>query len=179
MPYHFALLSALAVTSVAAFSDWRTGKIPDVLTLGTLAAAPIAQAALAYVEDTTAIAALYGFAVSILGAAAGGILPFLLLRAGGMSGGDVKLFCALGALAGPVFAVHAVTYAMVAALVQGLSLVARRKSVGATWRNVRALWSRPLVRRAHAEKEPLPALTTMRLALSTFLGTCVATSVLW
>jgi prepilin peptidase CpaA len=179
VPYHFALLSALAMTSVAAFSDWRTGKIPDVLTLGALAGAPVAQAALAYLEDTTAIAALYGFAGAILGAAAGGILPFLLLRAGGMSGGDVKLFCALGAITGPAFAIHAVTYAMVAALVQGLVLVARRKSMRSTWCNVRALWRRPVVGRARAEQEPLPAMTTMRLALSTFLGTCVATSVLW
>ena len=179
MPYHLSLLVALAVALAAAVADWKTGEIPDRLTLGMLAAAPFAHALGSYAGEPTAVSAVHGFAASILGAAAGGVLPWLLLRAGGMSGGDVKLFLALGAITGPGFAVHAVTYALVVALAQGLVLVARRHAVRSTLRNVRALLNRPLARRANAEKTPLPAMTTMRLAFSIFLGTCMAAAVLW
>jgi prepilin peptidase CpaA len=179
VPYHLALLAALAVTFVAAASDWKTGKIPDQLTLGALAAAPLAHAALAFGAEPAAMSALHALALAMLGAAAAGVLPFLLLRAGGMSGGDVKLFLAVGAITGPGFAVHAVTYALVAALAQGLVLIARRKAFRSTGRNVLALVSRPLARGRAAERAPISAMTSMPLAVSIFLGTCAATALLW
>jgi prepilin peptidase CpaA len=182
VPYRLSLVIALAVTLAATLSDWKTGKIPDRLTLATLALAPLIHAAFGYEGDPRAMAALRGFAGSILGAAAAGVLPFLVLRAGGMGGGDVKLFFALGAITGPSFAVHAMTYAMMVALVQGLLLVGRRNALQSTWRNVLALVNRPLVsrsRRQGAEVPPARAMTTMRLAFSIFLGTCLASAALW
>jgi prepilin peptidase CpaA len=176
MPYHVAWLVALTVALLAAILDGRTGRIPDRLTVGMLAAAPVAHAAAAYVADPTAMTAVQAALASVLGAAAGGVLPYLLLRAGGIGGGDVKLFLAVGAIAGVSFAVHAVTYAMLLALAQGLLLVARRRALRSTGRNVLALFKRPLRRNAET---PLPTMTTMRLALSIFLGTCVATVMLW
>jgi prepilin peptidase CpaA len=179
VPYHLSLSLALAVALAAAVTDWKTGAIPDRLTLGALAAAPVAHTLGSYVGDPSVESAVRGFAASILGAAAAGVLPWLLLRAGGMSGGDVKLFSALGAITGPGFAVHAVTYALVVALVQGLAVVVRRGAVRSTLRNVRALVSRPIVRRGNTENTPPPAMTTMRLAFSIFLGSCMAAAVLW
>ncbi|HMI83527.1 MAG TPA: A24 family peptidase [Polyangiaceae bacterium] len=182
MPYHLCLVLALVVTLVAAVSDWKTGKIPDRLTLGALAAAPLLHALFSYADDATAMGAIRGVAGSVLGAAAAGVLPFLLLRAGGMGGGDVKLFAAVGAITGPSFAVHVVTYAMLVALAHGLLIVARRKALRSTGRNVLALVNRPLRRPRStegAEKPGFVAMTTIRLASSIFLGTCMASAVLW
>ena len=36
------LVAAVLVTAVAAWTDWRTGKIPNWLTLGALGCAPVA-----------------------------------------------------------------------------------------------------------------------------------------
>ena len=177
MPFHLSLTAALAITLAAALFDWKKGTIPDRLTLGMLVAAPIAHAAWSYHVDAGAMSAVRGGAGSLLGAAAAGVLPFLLFRAGGVGGGDVKLFLALGAITGPGFAVHAVTYAMVAALLQGVALVVRRNALGDTWRNVLVLFRR--VRGRGAEKVPSSSMTTMRLALSIFVGTCWAGAVLW
>jgi prepilin peptidase CpaA len=179
VPYHLAIVMALAVTSAGALADWKTGKIPDRLTLGTIVAAPIVHAAWSFGSEPTAVAVILGLVGSVLGAFAAGVLPYLLLRAGGMSGGDVKLFVAMGATGGPGFAVHAVTYAMVVALAQGLALVARHNALRSTGRNVLALFQRPLARRSAVEAGAMPTMTTMRLAPSIFLGTCIAAAILW
>jgi prepilin peptidase CpaA len=177
--YHLSLLLALAVTLTAAVSDWKTGKIPDALTLGMLVAAPIAHGALAYASDGTAMTAIQGASASMLGAIVAGVLPYLVLRAGGMGGGDVKLFLAVGAITGPGFAAHAVTYAMAVALIAGLTLIVRRDTIRPTYRNVLALLRRPMATRDGAQKATPMPMTTMRMAFSIFVGTCLASAVLW
>jgi prepilin peptidase CpaA len=179
VPYHLSLAAAVAIALAGALFDWRTGKIPDRLTLGMLLVAPIAHAAWAYDVDPVAMSALRGCASSLLGAAAGGVLPFLLLRAGGVGGGDVKLCLALGAITGPGFAFHAVTYAMIAALAHGLALVVRRNALGETWRNVLRLFQWGRGRRRGNDSVPSASMTTMRFAFSILVGTCWAGAVLW
>jgi prepilin peptidase CpaA len=79
------------VCLVAALYDWRSGKIPNWLTLPPLVVAPLCYAL---------VQGWSGAASSLLGLAVCGATPYLLFARGAMGGGDVKLFAALGAIAG-------------------------------------------------------------------------------
>jgi prepilin peptidase CpaA len=82
---------ALGVATTAAVSDWRRGEIPNWLTLPPIVAAPLAYG-LAFGLEL----ALHSLAATFLSA----LVPYLLFRRGGIGGGDVKLFGALGAITG-------------------------------------------------------------------------------
>lgn len=82
---------ALCVAATAAFCDWRRGEIPNWLTLPPIAGAPLAYGLVFGLEF-----ALHSLAASFLSA----LVPYLLFRRGGMGGGDVKAFGALGAITG-------------------------------------------------------------------------------
>ena len=88
---HIAVSYALLLSAAAAISDWRSGTIPNWLTLPPLVLAPIG----------------YGFAFgpssaahSLAASLVSGAIPYFLFRRHAMGGGDVKLFAALGALTG-------------------------------------------------------------------------------
>ena len=82
---------ALGVATIAAFCDWRRGEIPNWLTLPPIVAAPLTYGVAFGLEF-----ALHSLAASFLSA----LVPYLLFRRGGMGGGDVKVFGALGAITG-------------------------------------------------------------------------------
>src|SRR5687767_10166147 len=82
---------AVGLAAAAAITDWRTGRIPNWLTLPPLVAAPVAY---------VAAAGLDGLLPSLLGMLVCGAPPYILFRRGAMGGGDVKLLAAVGAVAG-------------------------------------------------------------------------------
>jgi len=82
---------ALGVATSAAYCDWRRGQIPNWLTLPPIAVAPLAYG----------LAFGPGYAIRSLSATAlSAFVPYLVFRRGGMGGGDVKVFGALGAITG-------------------------------------------------------------------------------
>lgn len=83
------------VTLLAALFDHRTGRIPNALTLGALAAAP-ALHALSVARPFALEAAGWSLGAGAICAAA----PFALYELGWVGGGDVKLVAAIGALGG-------------------------------------------------------------------------------
>jgi prepilin peptidase CpaA len=93
-------MAALIATGIAAIIDLRTGHIPNRLTLGAFALGVGGHVIPALAHGGLAGAAT-AFAETMIGAALGGAVPFLLWRMGALGGGDVKLFAALGALLGP------------------------------------------------------------------------------
>ena len=88
MPMLGGLLAALLVLP-AAWCDWRSGRIPNLLTYAGL----LLAAANAALGDTAVNAAIIGFAAGFLPA-------FLLFACGSLGGGDVKLLGAVGGLVG-------------------------------------------------------------------------------
>lgn len=82
---------SLSIAAVAAISDWRSGTIPNWLTLPPIAGAPLVYGvSLGFAHALQCLAAIF----------LSGIGPYLLFRRGGMGGGDVKLFAAIGAATG-------------------------------------------------------------------------------
>jgi len=100
----------IVFTSVAAVTDWRTRRIPNWLTVSSLALGTGLQAWLGGWAGLQS--AGYGLGVAL---AIG--LPLYLLR--GLGGGDVKMMAAAGAITGPmnflyIFLINAVLGGVVA-----------------------------------------------------------------
>ncbi len=105
--------AALLLCGIAAWTDFRSGRIPNRITVSGLG---------------------IGLVVGLLGGGAGGLLvaviaalvtalvPLLLFRFRAMGGGDVKLFAALGALLGPAAGLEVEMLAFVLGAFQGMAL---------------------------------------------------------
>jgi prepilin peptidase CpaA len=136
----------LGVVGAAAVVDVRSRRIPNVLTFGT------ALAAFVYHALT---AGWHGLALSLGGWAIGLalFLPMFLLR--GMGAGDVKLLGAVGAWLGPLGALYAGLYSVLAGGVLALIVGAARGYLGKAFSN---LWGLVAFWRT-AGIQPLPGLT--------------------
>jgi prepilin peptidase CpaA len=155
----------VALAAVAAFWDWRTGLIPNWLTLPPLLLAP-----LLYFFVQGGDPALF----SALGILGGGLPAYVLFRMGAIGGGDVKLFGALGAINGFVAGTEMFALTMfVAALQACLLLFARGRlgaALGCSWQIVANVF-RPASRRRSIAPE---AMTEMRLGPSILVGAVLA-----
>lgn len=78
---------AIVIAAIAAATDWRSGTIPNWLTLPAIGSAPLIYGL--FFGATGAAQCLVAIFLSALG-------PYVLFRAGAMGGGDVKLFASLG-----------------------------------------------------------------------------------
>lgn len=113
--------------ALACFSDWRSRRIPNVLTFGAALAA-------------FAFWAVTGGSSGLLRSVAGWIvgcalfLPWFLLR--GMGGGDVKLLAAFGAWMGPWTVVWAAAYAAIAGGVLAVAVALPAGYLGTMMRNL-------------------------------------------
>jgi len=166
-PQYFYLV-ALVVALVAALLDARTGQIPNWLTLGTLALAPPARA--------LASVSLAMLGLALLGAVLCALLPWLVYRAGGMGGGDVKLFAAVGALLPPLASLHAVTYAFVVGGVWAILLLARKRRIAFSFGTALRLFGS----RLDARRTPLTReMTELCFGPAIFVGTLLAVVACW
>lgn len=96
------LVAAVFIAAVAAWTDWRTGNIPNWITFGPLASAPFLHVIATLVQHGTKLDAVLAGSYSILGAVVCALLPLLFYRMNAIGGGDVKLFIALGAVLRPM-----------------------------------------------------------------------------
>lgn len=121
-------LAPLAIAAIACFTDLKSRRIPNLLTLTGAAGA----FGLFLARD-----GWHGLAWSVEGWAVGlaMFMPFFLLR--GMGGGDLKLVAALGAWVGPFSAVWLALYAALAggpmAVAMALSRGYAKKAFGNVW----------------------------------------------
>jgi prepilin peptidase CpaA len=102
---------ALVLSLIAAWTDHRTGTIPNRLTIPSL----FLGLGLGLVHDAAS-----GLFMAIAGVFATALVPLILFRFGAMGGGDVKLFAALGALLGAGSALEAEILAFFLGTVQGM-----------------------------------------------------------
>jgi prepilin peptidase CpaA len=170
----------VAACAVGALVDLRTGNIPNWLTLGLLAVAPLSHAAVAWSSRHSWASALTALAASLGGAAVSAMLPLFLYRVGGLGLGDVKLFASIGATCGAFVGLYAQTYAYVLAMVYALALVAYRGKLAATLSNVRGLVTpRAPVGAPASEPARRTSFTEVRFGPAIAAGMCVAAWTQW
>ena len=77
------LAAAVLVTAIAALTDWRTGKIPNVLTFGVMGCAPIAWIVYDLSLGMSRQLALTEGCYSVLGGFLCALVPLLLYSKSG------------------------------------------------------------------------------------------------
>lgn len=174
------LIVALVITGLAAITDWRTGRIPNWLTLGALAVAPFAH--IVHASTTMGLkgseAALEG-CYSLVGAAVCGIVPAILYRRDGIGAGDVKLLLAVGAWLQWRVGFEAEMYAFFAAGIFAPARLAYEGKLFATLRNTMMVAANPFLPKAKQRKLEPAMLTWFRFAPSIFVGVLVTAILHW
>lgn len=156
---------ALLIAAIAAVTDFRTGEIPNWLTLPPLVAAPLAYGI---------IDGLWAAVASIAAIAVCGLVPYLLFRRGAAGGGDVKLFAAIGAVAGMAIGIEVQLVTFMVAAVISLGRLAWHGKLFKTLANSAFLGLNPILPQRW-RREVAPELMTMvRLGAFAFVGTIVA-----
>jgi prepilin peptidase CpaA len=167
------LLAAVAASAIAAFADYRTGEIPNWLTLGGIVAGVLGHFVYGW--------ALGGFGSGLTEAAfaLGGLLfcsiaPGILYWKGGMGGGDLKLYAAIGALCQPMLGIEVQMYSLVIAAIVAPARLAYEGKLFRVLASSFALLLNPLRRADKRREVPAETLTWFRLGPAIFGGTLVA-----
>lgn len=176
---HGFLMAACLVAALAALTDWRTGHIPNWLTLGALAIAPFAHVVRAVSLGAHGAQAALEGCYSLVGAAACGVVPLLLYRQEAIGGGDVKLLLALGAILKPFTGVESEMYSFFAAGIFAPARLAYEGKLFATLKNTLAVAANPFLPKAKRKKLEPQMLTWFRFAPSIFVGALVAAFIHW
>ncbi|HTE51111.1 MAG TPA: A24 family peptidase [Kofleriaceae bacterium] len=157
--------SALVIAAIAAVTDFRRGEIPNWLTLPPLVVAPVVHA----------ITGGPWAGLSSVGAAVlCGLVPYWLFRRGAAGGGDVKLFAAIGAIAGLSLGVEAQLATFMAAAVISLGRLAWRGRLLRTIANALFLAINPILPRRFRREIAPELMTAVRLGAFALAGTLLA-----
>jgi prepilin peptidase CpaA len=157
---------ALGVAIVGAVCDWRSGEIPNWVTLPPLVIAPLA----------------YGLAIgpehaarSMTAACLNAAIPYLLFRRGGMGGGDVKIFGAIGAVTGfdPFLGLEIQLAALLIAMLLALGALAWKGQLLRTLASALARIPRLLLWRAHRPQFPDDLSAPIRMGVPILIATGV------
>ena len=169
---------AVLVTAIAAAIDWRTGHIPNWLTLVPLALAPFAHVGI-FVATGRADQALAQGGFSVIGAAVCALVPLALFRAGGLGGGDVKLFAAIGAICRPMLGIEAQFYAFLAAALLAPARLAYEGKLLKVLANTMALVANPFLPKERRREITPEMLTWQGLGPAIFVGTSFTALMHW
>jgi prepilin peptidase CpaA len=169
---------ALVVSAIGGWCDWRTGHIPNWLTLTTLVGAPLLHVGwlIAHGRSPEALAQA---GMAVLGAAACAAVPLLLFRMEAIGGGDVKLLAGLGALCLPMIGVELELYAFLAAAVFAPGRLAYEGKLGKVLRNTVILVKNPFLPKERRHQIQPEMLTSLRFGPAVFAGTCGAAFLHW
>jgi prepilin peptidase CpaA len=163
----------IAVCAVAAISDFRTGLIPNWLTLGALVAGVIGH--LVYgsllVDFRTG---LHECAASVAGFLLCALAPGILYWKGAMGGGDLKLFAAIGALCQPLLGIEIQMYALVVAAIIAPARLAYEGRLLEVMAGTFSVALNPFLPRARKRALPPEALTSFRLGPAIFVGAALS-----
>lgn len=163
VPYLYGV--AVVMTAIAAFTDWKTGHIPNWLTLPPLVIGPLVNG------FTNGAEGLFG---SILAVAICGAVPLLMFWRGGMAGGDVKLFAAIAAVCGIEVGLEAEFLAFVVAGIYALGRLAWQGKLLRTLGNSLYMGLNPLLPQRLRKPISPELLHTLRLGGAIFAGTLIA-----
>jgi prepilin peptidase CpaA len=157
--------AVLVIAAIAAVTDFRRGEIPNWLTLPPLVVGPVAYGLLNGV---------WGAASAIAAIAVCGLIPYLLFRRGAAGGGDVKLFAAIGALAGLSIGIEVQLVTFLAAALISLGRLAWHGRLLRTLSNSAFLAINPVLPDRWRRTVAPELMTMVRLGGFALVGTLVA-----
>jgi prepilin peptidase CpaA len=168
--YIYIILTAGLVSAIAAVTDYRSGRIPNWLTLGAFAIALVGHVARGGYIGGFSGSLTSGLRV-IAGALACSLLPLFLYRKAGMGGGDLKLLAAIGGLCGPSIGLQIQFYAFVVVLFYAFGKLAFEGKLFGTARNCVLLLTNPFRARDRQFSLSTELLTSIRFGPSVFAAT--------
>ncbi len=163
IPYLYVV--AAVITAVAAWTDMRTGHIPNWLTLPFLVIAPL-------FHGLTAGAP--GFFGSILAVAVCGAVPFLMFWLEAMAGGDLKLFVAVAAIVGIDVGLEAEFLAFIIGAIYALGRLAWQGTLLRSLGNSLTITLNFFLPRRFRKQIAPELLEPLRLGGAIFAGTLIA-----
>jgi prepilin peptidase CpaA len=173
------LVAAVIVAGVCAFSDWRSGVIPDRVTVPALLLAPVAYLVRGVVTHAGTDAAVTEAGWSLGGLIVCAAIPLVLYRQSAIGFGDVKLFAALGALLQPSIGLEAQTYGFVAAALLAPARLAYEGKLLTTLKNTFALLVNPFMPKEKRRTIDQEMMSWFRLGPAVFVGTVLAALMHW
>ncbi|HKO46851.1 MAG TPA: A24 family peptidase [Polyangiaceae bacterium] len=163
----------VAVCALAALSDFRTGLIPNWLSLGALLSGIIGH--LVYgslvVDGRTG---LHEAAASVAGLLLCALAPGLMYWKGAMGGGDLKLFAAIGALCQPLVGIEIQMYALVVAAFFAQARLVYQGRLLKVMAGTLSVVLNPFLPRARQRALPAETLTSFRLGPAIFVGAALS-----
>jgi prepilin peptidase CpaA len=179
MGIHPFFIGAGLVAAVAAVFDWKTGEIPNWLTLPVLLIAPFAHAARQAAARQPGEEALWEAGYSLGGALVCAIVPMILYRQSAIGGGDVKLLAALGAILQPTLGVEAQMYAFFAATVLAPARLAYEGKLLSTLKNSFTLGMNWFVPKSRQASVDATTMSWFRLGPAIFFGVVFTVYLHW
>ena len=176
---HVVFFVAIAVAAIGAVLDWRTGEIPNWLTLPALGVAPLLHVARFSLAKETTEASLYEGAFSLGGAALCAVVPLLLFRQSAIGGGDVKLFVALGAILQPALGVEAQMYGFFGGAILAPARLAYEGKLLSTIKNSFTIGMNFFLPKSQQRSVDARALSWFRLGPAIFLGVLLTIYLHW
>lgn len=164
-----SVVACVGIVGVAAACDLATRRIPNLLTLGGILLGLVLHAALGFVDGGIG-GAFRGAAFASIGASVCVVIPLVAFIRREMGGGDVKLFAAIGALAGPSLGIDAEAFTFVFALL--VLWPWRLFRAGALRHVALSLW-RSLSAKNGSPAEPV-AVAPVVLGPAILIGLCAA-----
>lgn len=175
--YYF-FLAAILVTGLAAWFDWRTGEIPNWLTLWPLVLGPLGHGVIGFLRGGWG-AAGQGVLFAFLGIVTCGVIPIFLYRSGAIGGGDVKLLGTLGAILRPMMGLETEMYAFVVAALYAPIRLAYEGKLLRTLGNTAVLVRNVFVPKDRRREVPREMLSELRFGPSVFVATLVVVMLHW
>jgi prepilin peptidase CpaA len=183
------LVFATIVAILGAWFDWRSGRqaavgegaegeIPNTLTLGALAIAPLAHFVWGYRVGGSKVG-LEAAGFSVAGALLCSIVPLIMWRGGAMGGGDLKLLAAIGAICRPLVGIEAEFWAFGAAAILVPARLAWEGKLFRVLGNSLAIAVNPLLPKARRKEITPEEMTWARFGPAIALGTLLATLLHW
>lgn len=176
------LLCCLAFVGVAAALDFRTGLIPNWLTLGGLGVGVVLHVAVHLADLSSSglvSAALAGVFNTVLGVLLCGLPPYVLFRMEAMGGGDVKLLAAVGAFVGPTLGLEIELSAFVAMALFSPIRLAYEGKLLAVLGNTLVLVANPFLPKQRRREVPREMMTAFKFGPAVFVANAVVVAAHW
>lgn len=165
----YFVLAAVLAAGMAAWTDWKTGLIPNWLSFGAILLGILGHFAAGFLAGGLRAGAVEA-GLSLVGVALCSLAPGFMYWKGGMGGGDLKLFAALGALCLPLWGIEAQMYGFVVAAIVVPAKMAYRGELLRVLRNSLSLALNPLRPAARRRELPAEVMTWFRLGPAIFAG---------